>query len=185
MPHPFYPEFTNHQTKMDLTPQSRRRIDNELVWIFIKYFFNDPYMYPTEYFPYYQYNFLNEDFCLYSNFPHDQLVILQLFGSLDQNGTRINASCTVLWMYKYFAMYVHYQVKSVLSNKNDFCPIVNDYSQFQSAYYACNIEERLSKCNLSRSTQDLLKYDDIYFDLYNLQNSIRQVNFVHSKLIIV
>ena len=91
------------------------------------------------------YAFPNEDFCLYKDFPINQLVVILEYCNEDelQNNTNKNFSCTYLWItrsYKYFINHAinpnHKVIMNWLLNSDDYKSISK-----------CDFDKRLEICN--------------------------------------
>ena len=131
--------------------------------------------YPIEYFPYLRYQFLDEDFCLFAQFPHQQLIVLlQISNSMISPETAYShCSCTLLWISKYVPLFLSpesgFQLKWSLFH--NFCDADNKSGNntFYANYNKCNISSKLEKCNVS----SVFKSEhDSYFDLYDLNQII-------------
>ena len=72
------------------------------------------------------YKFPNEDICLFSNFPHSQLVLpLLIFSPLKFN-TEEECSCSVIWLVKNYKYYFYNEFKNFNPNVN-LLPAYKDY----------------------------------------------------------
>ena len=100
------------------------------------------------------YDYPNEDFCLFKHFPHNHLVFPMMVP-----GKRIDCSCTVLWLIKYYHVYFN----NIDSNRNKSDYIDNYDTKFlieielnKTILYCynrdeikkCNFEQKLLTCNL-------------------------------------
>ena len=106
------------------------------------------------------YGYPDEDFCLFSQFPHDKLVY-----PLIQPGDNalINCSCTLLYLIKdtYSFVYIDNIIEQIISS-GEFVNIANFYcKQDLLKKHACNFSTRLSKCNKSNFSLNT----DYSFDL--------------------
>ena len=59
--------------------------------------------YPIEYFPFLRYTFPNEDLCIFSAFPHQNLIFPFITGNF-LSSTKPN--CTIVWLYKHFPLLI-------------------------------------------------------------------------------
>jgi hypothetical protein len=144
-------------------------ISNSLVTIVIDNRRNDD-LYPIEYFPFIGYEFPDADFCIFADFPHEKLVIMQLFNPLSE------CSCTILWVFKYLSLYVSYNSKGLYRLHSDSIKIcfLNDTDLFESAYKACKIPDRIQMCkSLTKNKPD--EYHDSFFEFYDLHNALKDV----------
>ena len=93
----------------------------------------------------YEYN--DEDFCLFSSFPHEKLVY-----PLIQPGRNvlINCSCTLLYLIKYDSLYV-YLDKLIMSinASGEFDNFANSYCKLELLKRRCNFTTRLAICKKS------------------------------------
>ena len=92
------------------------------------------------------YEYLDEDFCLFSNFPHEKLVY-----PLIQPGKNalINCSCTLLYLIKNHNLYFY--IDKII---NEIYPdgvddLANVYCKHKLLEHKCDFSSRLSKCNKS------------------------------------
>jgi hypothetical protein len=94
------------------------------------------------------YEYLDEDFCLFSNFPHEKLVY-----PLIQPGKNvlINCSCTLLYLIRNHNLYFY--IDKII---NEIYPdgvedLANVYCKLELVAHECDLSSRLSKCNSSKS----------------------------------
>ena len=95
------------------------------------------------------YEFSNEDLCLFKDFPHSKLVYPSL-------STKVNltCSCTVMWLIQY---YKYYQFRDRLETRS-IANCINDTLVFEQTIRDCNLIERINTCNsLANSNQAGLK----------------------------
>jgi hypothetical protein len=70
----------------------------------------------SKYFPLLFYNFSDEDFCLFAEYPHERMVITQAVTYSP------SCSCSLLWIYKYVPLFIQ-NGKGEDIFSNDICPI--------------------------------------------------------------
>ena len=86
--------------------------------------------------------FLEEDFCIYSNFPFNQLIILYLVAGFNNN----ESTCTYLWLVQYYKQYLN-----IYKDNNEKLNILMkelNSSAFKSIS-KCNFEQKVTLCNKS------------------------------------
>ena len=92
------------------------------------------------------YEYLDEDFCLFSNFPHEKLVY-----PLIQPGKNvlINCSCTLLYLIKYhnFYFYIDKIINEMYPDGVD--DLANVYCKYELLDHKCDFSSRLTICNKS------------------------------------
>ncbi len=100
---------------------------------------------------------------------------------LSIGGPMPKCTYTLAWIYKQIAFYLQYPdsyiFKSKVENIRNICSSY-DYTQFQMIYNACNISERMQKCDIIAVHETLLNYQDSYFQIYDLQNGIKEAKTV-------
>ena len=94
----------------------------------------------------------DEDFCLYADFPFNQLVIVIESYNDMLRGTRnvefLEVTCTYLWLVQYYEYYEKYL--SFDNNGEDIDKSIKFIrSQFNATTFECDFEERISSCNKS------------------------------------
>ena len=83
------------------------------------------------------YKFPEKDFCIFKDFPHDQLVF-----PIINTTPNLACTCSLLWVIQYSPYYknqAEIQTPSVKECLND--------ANFQQMVDACNFEERINECN--------------------------------------
>lgn len=107
----------------------------------------------SSFFPYYVYDFPSEDFCLFVNFPHRQLVYMSFF--IDP--TRLNFTCTMISLVQY--IYTKYIPNNMTLEINRIWP------EFNQHLNSCDLETRAKLCNITQNDD----YHDTYFDIYDMK----------------
>jgi hypothetical protein len=124
------------------------------------------------------YEYPDEDFCLFSHFPHDKLVF-----PLIQSGQNvfINCSCTLLFLiqYSYSFVYMDKIIEQIIET-GGFVDFVNVYCKLDLLKHTCNFSENLSKCNKSNFNFNT----DMNFD-FSLNINIEMIFDLLEFLIIV
>ena len=121
--------------------------------------------------------FPDEDFCIYVDFPFNQLIILyeNLDGFMFEINLNIDSkarySCTFLWLAQYYEQYYEYFQKKYNQNNWYFkqCMIsINYFLNFTvfKTRFDCNFEERIRLCNKSNYQIKAL-WDESDFFLLN------------------
>ena len=88
--------------------------------------------------------FYDEDFCLFKDFPFEQLIIINVNILFKKN--KINLSCTTLWLVQYYQVY--YQYSKSLSFKfliEDTLQTIKENSLIEK----CDFQTRLKQCEKS------------------------------------
>jgi hypothetical protein len=85
------------------------------------------------------YAFPESDFCLYKDFPHDQLVFPVITTQKD-----VECSCSLVWLLQYWPYYKNPQEMNTTSVRQCF---VNN-KNFTQLFNECNFEERINSCNI-------------------------------------
>ena len=94
------------------------------------------------------YDYPEQDFCLFQHFPHKKLVY-----PLVDPGLKINCSCTILWLVKYTSLYFPY-----INSTNEYQSYIGpaddsyDYVYVSLAYclFMPNIEQMYQKCEFDK-----------------------------------
>jgi hypothetical protein len=115
------------------------------------------------------YEYPNEDFCLFKDFPHDQLVLPIIIAS-----EVLTCTCTLKWLQIYYENYQPYLVVI-----NDYEKFVNDTFNYQIRIdllfkfcddkFQCDIVDLENKCNISKSYAITVDDVDVYFIIKWLQ----------------
>ena len=110
----------------------------------------------------------DEDFCIYVDFPFNQLVIVTELHLGEVHGTRdfnTELTCTYLWLVQYYRYYLKY-----LPKMYDFDSLSNMYmiNLMNSAAFKskskCNFDERIQLCNKSDyQAKDFWDESDFFF----------------------
>lgn len=90
-------------------------------------------------------SFPDADFCLYKQFPFDQLVIFYEINSLGLSNKNVQLTCTYLWLVKYYQYYLGYFNDEYSFEKYQLLRILNS-SSFKSLG-KCEFSQRLSLCD--------------------------------------
>ena len=120
------------------------------------------------------YNYPDEDFCLFSNFPHNKLVY-----PLIDPGEKVNCSCTIIWLiYQSLNFYKIKNTTRYIPNSDDngfqskvdgislaYCLFISNYKQL---FKSCNFDKRIKSCNRS-------EFDSIN-ENYELTNELSSLN---------
>ena len=115
------------------------------------------------------YEYPDEDFCLFSNFPHDKLIY-----PLIQPGSDINCSCTILFLIRYVQNFAGIDQWIVKKSKMVYDTSPNFYCiKKLDLLKKCNFEKRLISCKRSNfsigGTKKEYFFDINYvFDIENL-----------------
>jgi hypothetical protein len=116
-----------------------------------------------------EYEYSDEDFCLFANFPHQKRVvpIIELKKQLK------NCSCTLLWLLKVIHMENLKNPMKYMS-QNTITTCLN--SNFSHMFNACDFDSRISKCNFtninhekSSLSQHHVTNLDIHYEFYTIQ----------------
>jgi hypothetical protein len=115
------------------------------------------------------YNFPDEDFCIFSNYPHNRSVLIRVDYIL------YNCTCTMIWIFKNAALLAtHYDQSEnydIAPLSNPCSSLISDFVQFKHAFNACDFPDKYLKCqlNISIPNQSLSSYTDSYFQFYDTQ----------------
>lgn len=131
-------EYDNYGIQVQFAPMSPRLPKN----------------YSRKLFPYSDYQFPNEDFCLFYDFPLERLVFIQL-KEIE------NISCTVAWLYRYQYLYEYINLTSLDKPLPSYC-------DFNKSIELCNIAP-------NRTT---LYREDSYFLFFSLNQGLKAANTV-------
>jgi hypothetical protein len=120
----------------------------------------------TDFFPYLApYTFPDEDFCIFSNYPHDRSVLIRTSPDL------LNCTCLKIWISKNAALLAaHNELGESIFGP--ICPsLVNDSVKFNQFFNACGFPDKYSRCQLNMASlnQSLASYTDSYFQFYDTQ----------------
>lgn len=118
----------------------------------------------TTYFPFSVYYYPEEDFCLFVNFPHAQLVVTIMFRNFSD--IEKTTTCTMVWLLQY--VYNNYKPNGFLRDSPNW-PNFNDYLK------NCSLEYQVSLCNITQTT---VVYHDAYFDSYDLKVGLDWVQLI-------
>jgi hypothetical protein len=115
------------------------------------------------------YEYPNEDFCLFKNFPHAQLVLPVIIVS-----EALPCTCTIKWLQMNYADYkpIFGVVKNYEKFLNNSLVYLNQNGflfQFCAEKYQCDMEELENKCNISKSYTETVDDVDVYFIIKWLQ----------------
>lgn len=157
----------NYQTSnfyLANSPDALRRVLFLSVELWIQIHLNDHDLYPVEFFPYFEYRFPDEDFCLFASFPHENLIVPKLVNSYGS----LNCSCTMKWIMKYIPFYE--QAGMFIKESDIGYSLCNNVTEA-----SCNLESRLNSCSISPQIDD---YQPHYFDIYSLKNIIMSLQTV-------
>lgn len=126
------------------------------IWVSVKA--NSPQMYPIKLFPYMEYLFPNDDFCLYYDLPFERLVFLM-------PDNPIAVSCTVAWLLKYRHLFRSY-----------LAPLSDSFRSNLSAL-DCNFTSMQQVCELDHVKQTLYQTDP-YFFTYSMSKSLGELEII-------
>ena len=112
----------------------------------------------------YTYDYPDEDFCLFRDFPHEKLVY-----PLIDPGYKINCSCTVIWLIQYTQLYFnitktseYYKYDFLIAYSDEFrislayCFYQNNYQQLKKQ---CDFQKLSSKCDkINYTTNESTNY---------------------------
>ena len=102
--------------------------------------------YDEKYIPMFK-TFPDEDFCVYIDFPFNQLIIVIIENFSNEHLKNVDFSCTFLYLIQYYEFYNKYILEND-ENYNDFMKEVLNSSDFKSKS-KCNFEQKISACNKS------------------------------------
>jgi hypothetical protein len=115
------------------------------------------------------YEYPNEDFCLFKDFPHSQLVLPVIIAS-----QALTCTCTLKWLQMNYDNFKPYLVVI-----NDYEKFVNEsfnywirnelLFQFCDEKIQCDTIELLNRCNISKSYAKIVDDIDVYFVIKWLQ----------------
>ena len=100
------------------------------------------------------YKFADDDFCLFANFPHSQLVFPIINTTPD-----LDCTCSLIWLLQYSSYYKNEAEMNTSAVRNCF----SNQSDFMQLYNECNFDQRIKQCvpdittplpTLSLSTQN-------------------------------
>jgi hypothetical protein len=139
------------------------------------------------------YKYPEEDFCLFSHFPHNKL-IYPLFDTLE----KINCSCTLLWLMKYSKLYVdfnrifkrddyiQFKVKRYINVSTLFCLFEDRYNEF---LFKCKFDNRRKLCNATsfnlNETNSLNEIPNNIFVLYTDEDVINLIQLSEYILLVI
>jgi hypothetical protein len=119
-------------------------------------------------FPYFpnlkSYAFPEQDFCIFSNYPHDRSVLVGL-----KDNYLLNCTCTMIWMSKNAALLT---TLNTPSSYNPLClSLISNNVTFKQAFDACGFPDKYEKCqmNMASLNKSLASYTDSYFQFYDAQ----------------
>lgn len=139
-----------------LTEEAAIHISQNHATLQIRNNLNDQSLYPVKFFPYLEYKYPNEDFCLFASFPHENIII----PSLDSANTT-ECTCTLQWILKYIPYY------NALLDWDQYITYTNTYL----CNVTCKINSYMNSCNTTTTSYNS-SYEPRYFDLYNLRNLV-------------
>lgn len=134
-----------------LTLVDHRYIQEQIFTLVFRFQLNIDPTVVASYFPYYMYYYPDEDFCLFINFPHSQLVVLLIYNSP-------NTTCTMVSLLQY--VYNNYQPNNLIS-------YYEKIPNFDRYLNSCDLESRAKLCTISPAS-----YHDSYFDMYDLKQGL-------------
>lgn len=109
--------------------------------------------YPKRMYPYLGYDFPDQDFCLFVNYPHSQLVVTGIFGVFTADMCN---SCTLQWIYKYVPVYLNHLNISSMRNKflkpNGSVPTCSILWKSEVNHSSCDFDLLLDNCKLNTTT---------------------------------
>jgi len=89
-----------------------------------------------------QYEFTEQNFCVFKDFPHQKLVYPALFTK-----ENLTCSCTVMWLIQYYKLF---KFKERLETKS-IANCINDDLLFEQTILNCNFSQRIDACDLNGS----------------------------------
>lgn len=116
----------------------------------------DDYLFQRKFFPYYEFTYSDQDYCLFENYPHKRLVAALIF-----TGRPINCSCTLFSLVK---QYPYYRNANIMS-ESDY--VTSIWTCFKSNLTWIGEKDCNISCNYSKI---LFDYQGHYFDLFDLKN---------------
>lgn len=139
-------------------------IRSSLLTLEIVYHLNDNDLFSLEFFPYIEYQFQDEDFCLFASFPHENLILPDFHSE-----QLANCSCTLIWIRKFVPFYnrIGLVATEYYSTHNECFQAIDEQS--------CHMAARIKNCSMSQKVDD---YQPHYFDFYDLKNSIYSLKII-------
>lgn len=156
----------NYNVEVDLSDilSTADNVNETLVLIQFQNLLNQSDYYPASFFPYLVYDFPDQDFCLFSDYPHNQLVVSAALGN-----HHCEQTCTLAYIYFYLPLYIFdVQVTKVINlfeNKIDLCTAA---WQELTANNSCNFIKMTAKCRFNSTTRPIYQYS--YFQLYDIKS---------------
>lgn len=109
-----------------------------------------------KFFPYQLYEFPDQDFCLFYDFPVSRLVFVQI-------DSLFKTTCTVSWLYRYQHLYVNTSLTTIELDSS----------------IVCNFSQLVSNCRfLTEQQKGSLYSENPYFMFYNLGQGVKQTQTV-------
>ena len=153
----------------------------KLRYIYIKY---DGFI---QHAPFYKV-FPDEDFCVYKDFPFEQLVILMQYCSTNRlliQENKEDFTCTYLWIAQYFELYYLYYYQKSSSDRSINMKMTIESKSFRERS-KCNFKRRLELCNKTGfKIKDIWSTIDYYLLNKKLQTAFKIMSYLVSILGIV
>lgn len=121
-------------------------------------------LYPVEFFPYFDYRYPDEDFCLFVSFPHENL----LLPIMQSNLSTIECTCTLRWILK---NQKYFRSIGIIFDDLNFAP--DQFYAFNSIE-ECDTDQKRRLCEIN-GTQE---YKADYFTIYDLKDTIKSIQTV-------
>lgn len=117
-------------------------------------------LFPAEFFPYFDYQYTDEDFCLFAPFPHENL----LMASITNHFTDPKCSCTMQFILKHQR---YYRAIGVLT---DYLFSLTNKLCYNTPSSNCSLDKRLEDCEITGPDST---YEAGYFVFYDLKETIK------------
>lgn len=163
----------NKQYFLNLSTEAVNYVFDRAVSLELHNNLNDQSLYPVEFFPYLEYKYPDEDFCLFASFPHENLVVPLLVST-----NLTDCSCTMRWINYYRLFY-----QSVGFEPQDALGVIGNVRLYDSilicALEECNVTSFMNNCKIDSH----VSYQASYFDLYDLRNTVLDLQSIMLDII--
>jgi hypothetical protein len=153
----------NSNLSVDFSDQNQIRDNlNQTFWLFLSnrlskssnFSLNSEYQYP------------DEDFCLFCKFPHEKLIVPVI-----EIASLRNCSCTILWLLQYVPLYFANSIEYFETSVRIEC--FSSETEFNSSIEACNFAQKILNCQLNQP-KFVKNYDyktnlDVHYDFFLYQ----------------
>jgi hypothetical protein len=120
------------------------------------------------------YEYPEEDFCLFKDFPHDHLVYPIIIP-----GQKINCSCTIIWLLKYYYFYtdLNVHIHDYIDNYNTLeledTSLLGNILYCVDKFQKCGFDSLTAKCNKSNNEKISAFNIDSDMDVFYLIKSLQ------------